>query len=404
METMFSLKSFYQQKEQMMGYNYVKALPKKRTEPMWKVQYVSFKKSDTKDSMVKYSKKEWDTSKDRWSTLGFHKYMSIDEAKVRARQLNSQLEIKRQEERLIKIAEENKNFQKRFYSVLPDEFVSEFEKRFMRKRDSEVDRGNRRTSRAMHIWKAAQKMIVSIGIEPTDWFYSTYEIYDYFYSKKFSVRYIQSILKIANLWGYFFCKKTGRAFLPIPAPKGYERARLIDGYYSKSYKLRVVSGPLAPENLYTAKGNIKDEQFNWLYLSVWFGLRPQEVDNLKNADLWKIEEQNGKKILWVFQTKIVAIPYEDRWKPVPIMFEEQEFALKIIKGLNFKRPLVKTVHRYFGKGIDLYGGRKGFVDLMLSKGHELENISVWMGHSTLDRTWRSYKQRRKFHIRASSSF
>jgi hypothetical protein len=28
-------------------------------------------------------------------------------------------------------------------------------------------------------------------------------------------------------------------------------------------------------------------------------------------------------------------------------------------------------------------GRKGFTDLMLAKGHSLENISIWMGHSTL---------------------
>ncbi len=382
----------------MMGY-YVKTLPKKKTEPKWKVQYVSFKKSDIKHSVTKYPKKEWDIAKDRWLALGFYKYMTLDEAKARASQLNSQLEIKRQEERLIKIAEESKNFQRRFDSVLPDEFVGEFEKRFMRKRDSEVDRGKRRTSRAMIIWKAAQKMIVSIGIEPTDWFYSTCEIYDYFHSKKYSIRYIQSILKIANLWGYFFCKKTGRAFLPVATPKGYERMRLIDAYYNKSEKLRTASGPLTPEDLYTSKGKIKDEQFNWLYLTVWLGLRPQEVDNLKNEELWKIEESNKRKILWVFQTKIVALPYEDRWKPIPFLFEEQEFALRIIKGQNFHRPLVKTVHRYFSKGIDLYGGRKGFVDLMLSKGHELENISVWMGHSTLERTWRSYKQRKKYHLR-----
>lgn len=381
-----------------MGY-YVKTLPNKKTEPKWKVQYVSFKKSDIKDSMAKYSKKEWDISKDRWLALGFYKYMSLVEAKARAKQLNSQQEVKRQEERLIKIENENKIFQKRFDSVLPDEFVGEFEKRFMRKRDSEVDRGKRRTSRAMIVWKAAQKMIVSIGIEPSDWFYSSYEIYDYFYSKKYSIRYIQSILKIANLWGYFFCKKTGRAFLSVPSPKGYERMRLIDAYYNKAEKLRTASGPLIPENLYTAKGQIKDEQFNWLYLTVWLGLRPQEVDNLKNTELWKIEESGKRRVLWIFQTKIVALPYDDRWKPIPILFEEQEFALRIIQGQRFQRPLVRTVHRYFGEGIDLYGGRKGFVDLMLSRGHELENISVWMGHSTLDRTWKSYKQRTKYHIR-----
>ncbi|TNF28846.1 MAG: site-specific integrase [Deltaproteobacteria bacterium] len=381
-----------------MGY-YVRALPQKKSEPKWKVQYVSFKKKDTKGSTAKFPKKEWDISKDRWTALGFYKYMSVEEAKVRARQLNSQLDLKRQEERIIEIEKKNEKFQKRFDSYLPEEFVAEFEKRFIRKRDSEVDKGKRRTSRAMHIWKAAQKMIVSINVEPSDWYYSIYDIYDYFHSKKYSIRYIQSIIKIANLWGFYFCKKTGRPFLQIPTPKGYERMRLIDAYYSKEQYCRKPSEPLEPDNLYTAKGQIKNEQFNWLYLTVWFGLRPQEVDNLKKKELWKIEEFNGKKVLWLFQTKIVALPYEDRWKPIPIIFEEQEFALRIVKGQNFRRPLVKTVRRYFGGGIDLYGGRKGFTDLMLAKGQELENISVWMGHSTLERTWRSYKQRRKYHLR-----
>lgn len=381
---------------------YIRALPKKKSEPKWKVQYVSFKKSDYKDSKAKFPKKEWDISTERWIALGFYRYLNLEEAKIRARQLNSQLEIKKQEERLLKSEEASRNFQKRFDSVLPEEFVSEFEKRFMRKRDSEVDRGRRRTSRAMLVWKAAQKMIVSIGVEPTDWFYSSYEIYDYFNSKKYSIRYIQTILKIANLWGYFISKKTGRAFLPISSPKGYERARLIDTYYNKTEKVRIASAPLAPEDLYISKGKIKNEQFNWLYLSVWFGLRPQEIDNFKIKELWRIEENSNPKILWVFQTKIISLPTEDRWKPIPILFHEQEFALRIIKSQTIQRPLVKTLHHYFGKGIDLYGGRKGFVDLMLSKGHALENISVWMGHSTLDRTWRSYKQRRKYHIGSSS--
>lgn len=111
--------------------------------------------------------------------------------------------------------------------------------------------------------------------------------------------------------------------------------------------------------------------------------------------MWTFESlPMGRKIIWIFQTKIIALPLEDRWKPIPLLFEEQEFALQIIKSKSFKRPLIKTMRKYFGKGIDLYGGRKGFVDLMLSKGQSLENISIWMGHSTLDRTWRSYKNKK----------
>jgi len=57
------------------------------------------------------------------------------------------------------------------------------------------------------------------------------------------------------------------------------------------------------------------------------------------------------------------------------------------------------MRQYFSKDIDLYGGRKGFTDLMLSRGNTIENISIWMGHSTLDRTWRSYKQKQNFTFR-----
>jgi hypothetical protein len=73
------------------------------------------------------------------------------------------------------------------------------------------------------------------------------------------------------------------------------------------------------------------------------------------------------------------------------------YGLLLESGI-FKRPILKTVRRHFGARVDLYGGRKEFPDLMLSLGHSLENISIWMGHSTLDRTWRSYKSRRRFHL------
>ncbi len=92
------------------------------------------------------------------------------------------------------------------------------------------------------------------------------------------------------------------------------------------------------------------------------------------------------------------MPPEDRWKPIPLLFDEQHFALKVIVDGILKRPLLKTVRLLFGKGFSLYGGRKGFVDLMLARGHAMENISIWMGHSTLSRTWRSYKNKRVFHI------
>ncbi len=169
-------------------------------------------------------------------------------------------------------------------------------------------------------------------------------------------------------------------------PRGYERQRLLDAHYKKNKNSRKASDPLSPEVLNQAAGKMHQANFNWLFISMWLGLRPQEIDNIHDQQLWKIETPIvGRKIFCIHQSKIIALPPEDRWKPIPILYEEQEFALRIIHSGNFKRPLVKTMRQYFSKDIDLYGGRKGFTDLMLLKGNTIENISIWMGHS-LDRT------------------
>ena len=381
-----------------MGYS-IKSLPKKKSEPKWKVQYVSFKKADAPISKAKMPRKTWDIVKKRWLSLGFNEFMTRAEAKARAQQLNAQLHIKRQEEKLQKIREEENKVQKRYDAVLPMEFVEEFEKRFIRQSDSQTEQGLRKTSRAQKRWKSAQRMIAAIGTDPSDWFYDMHRIYDYFYNLKMSPKYTNALIRAANLWGFFFCKKLGRAFLPVPYPRGFERNRLTDANNEKRGGVSRASLPLTPEELNKAKDKINIENFNWLFLSVWFGLRPKEIDEIQKEEFKKLEVlPTGRKIIWVYQSKVVALPQEDRWKPIPIIFDEQHFALKILKSDTFKRPLLKTMRKYFGDGVTLYGGRKGFSDLMLSKGQSFENISIWMGHATIQRTWRNYKNRRKFHL------
>jgi len=216
-----------------MGY-YVRSLRWKKSAPKWKIQFLSYKKSDALDSKAKKPKKEWDIPPDRWRTLGFHQSMSIDDANVRARQLNAQSLLKRQEERVRKFELERRQELVRNNAELPIEFVTEFEQRFIRIRDTEVARGKRRTSRVHTVWQAAQRMIVTLQIEPSEWFYATHEIYDYFHERQYSMRYMTAILNIANLWGFFISKKLARPFLPIPRPRGYERQRLLEAYYAKT--------------------------------------------------------------------------------------------------------------------------------------------------------------------------
>lgn len=332
--------------------------------------------------------------------------MNLEEAQVRVRQLNAQLFLKRQEERIKKLEEVEETFLKRHEAVLPDEFVSEIEARFVRPCGLTAEGGGRRRLvRRYVIWRAAQKMITALGMEPSDWFYHVHDIYDYFYQRQLSISYVQSILKLSNLWGHFISRKLCKPYWPIPMPKGYERQRMIEAYYKKEKWSRVPSKEITPEHLALLSGQINRPNFNWLYLSVWFGLRPQEIDCLHDKSMWRIEVlPTGRKVLWVFQTKIIALPPDDRWKPIPILFDEQHFALKIIESGGFKRPLIKTIRKHLGSGFSLYGGRKRFVDLMLARRHEMQNISIWMGHSTLSRTWRSYKKSEFFIFEATISY
>lgn len=383
-----------------MGY-YVRYLCRKKNAPQWKVQYVSYKKSDLREECsAEMPKRTWDIPKDRWRVLGFHQGMNLNEAQVRTRQLNAQLQLRRQEERLKKVREKENAFRLRHEANLPEEFACEFETRFVIPRGILSPEERRRcTKRHYTIWHATERMITTVGVDPSEWFYHINDIYDYFVERRLSLGYAQAILSMANLWGYFISRKLCKPFLPVPRPRGYERQRLLESFYQKESLRRGPSQPITPDHLRNLGDALNSKNLNWLNVSVWFGLRPQEIDSLKQPCRWRVETlPTGRKVLWVYQTKIIALPPEDRWKPIPIVCDEQNFALKIIQDGNHKRPLSKTIHQYLGREYGLYGGRKGFVDLMLSKGHSIENISIWMGHSSLNRTWRSYKNKKVWHL------
>jgi integrase len=80
-------------------------------------------------------------------------------------------------------------------------------------------------------------------------------------------------------------------------------------------------------------------------------------------------------------------------KPIPLWHEGQKRCLEIIASGNFRRPLAKTMAHHFGERTNCYAGRKGFVDLMRSLGQDFEDISQWLGHQSVDMTWKHYRNR-----------
>jgi len=321
--------------------------------------------------------------------------MTVDQAKDRAKQLNAKLHLKRREELHLAYENQANELQNKFQAAVPELYKQEFEQKYVYGRFNDPEW----RKRFFRTWRAVQKLLIEVQLDPCDWYDEMFKFYDYFHKKQFSYSYISRILRLTNLWGYFFARKTGQSFVRIPMPRGKERERILDAYFNKQGRHVCESDPLTPKQLEGVKSKINEANYNWLYLSVWLGLRPREIDQLHDSRLFKIQRTgDATALLWVYQTKLVSVPPRYRWKLIPIVFSGQSDVIKIIESGIFKRPINKTIRLHFGKFTTLYGGRKGFTDLMLAHQQQLENISQWMGHSTIERTWKNYKSRTIVHF------
>jgi integrase len=218
----------------------------------------------------------------------------------------------------------------------------------------------------------------------------------------YSYSYIRKILRLVNAWGYFICRKQGRPLYRIPLPRGHEKRRLLDAYFEKTDGAGRQSEPLSPQQLEGARPRLSAAHYRWIYLSVWLGLRPAEVDQLKfRGNVQYLFDSKNTPIISVYQTKLMSVPPRYRWKLIPLFLPEQKRAIDIIRRGRFERPPTYLVKRIFGPRNNLYAGRKGFTDLMLAHEQRMDHISQWMGHSTLQRTWTHYKNRLRVHYSAS---
>lgn len=337
-------------------------------------------------------RKELTIPTEGYTALGFHVFMTEAEAKSRVRQLNAEkrLEIKKAAAAARRVLVEEPLIESAF---LPPELVSEFSSWL-----KNTTLGSEKTERKYQkCWSVAKRIIADLQIEPHAYTDNRRLFYRALIQRKYSPDHARTMLRILNQWGQFVCRKQGRFFEKIPPPKGMEREKLAEANEGSKHYRAGGSAPLTLERLKKLKEHVSEEQYRWLYISLWFGLRPEEVDALRDRRLqWRIEEDAGTKYLWLYQPKLVALPKPRRWKAIPVLYAEQKKALEFIEEGSFKRPLTKTLKKYLELDqVSCYAGRKGFTDLMLDRGQKLEDISVWMGHTTIERTWKSYKDRQK---------
>jgi hypothetical protein len=305
---------------------------------------------------------------------------TVEEVKKHISQLNAQRSLERN--KIVGAArrvEANKRIESAY---LPKEMVEAFEVE-LRKRSTQ--------NKDLSHWRFVQYLIKELKIDPQDFADNQSNIYEYFQGKAISLSYAEKVLFILNKWGKFVSRKRRVYFEEVETPRGVEAQRIKRAQRKKKPN-RGPSEVLTPKMLLKLKDKLPNlKQYNWLGASVWFGLRPEEID-LHRCETY---EEDGVTILRVYQPKLSSIDEEKRWKPIPVLYPEQvEFLEPLLNG-DVERPLNKIIKRETGMRVTGYAGRKGFCDLMMDLGQKFEDISVWMGHKSIQRTWNDYKNRQR---------
>lgn len=311
--------------------------------------------------------------------LGFHKDLTFEQARALSRRLRAEDRVKRRTRDREARAYEQQEWRAQVRSAfLTDEDAELFEQLYLE--ENKI--------RPAH-WSTMQKIIVGTEIHPSEWFERKSRVYEQFLKLRCSYGYAKKLLRYLNLWGYFVCKKHMRAWLPVPGMDGNWRNRL-----EAARRPGGASLPLSPQMLEDKKAAMTKEHYRWLFVSVWFGLRPEEVDalNKSNEERWYITENpEFGYVLSVFQKKLYdrGVLPEDCWKHIPTVFKEQRTAIEYIKEGALVRPRGaggKFMRTHFGPGYSHYAGRNYFSGLLREAGYDLETRKHWLGHLSIKTT------------------
>lgn len=311
-----------------------------------------------------------------WKGLGLEGCKTIEEARAIVKHLNAKERVREQERRRNRIEARRRQEDLIECAHLPSALIVEFER--------EVLAAKR--LREPH-WAEAKRAIRAVKAQPADWYFKPHPFYDYFRERGHSPDYCGRILRMINEWGRFYCRRINSFWQDVPKPRGKFLNEIRRAYEAKTgggrYRAR-----LSFELLESKKAHLSRAEYAWLFISVAFGLRPEEINHsLRTEGRWGVRED----ALFVYQPKLERTESNPkrRWKRIDMKLPEQRTALKMIMAGEFKAPTRKKLKTLFGPKATLYGGRKEFFPRMRKLFDPL-TVARWMGHTTLETARRHY--------------
>lgn len=278
-----------------------------------------------------------------------------------------------------RILEEGRVKRSKQHAYLPGDVVEAFVK-------SRIEPQIDKAGKLLALWGRVQALVVGVGIEAPDWYLDYLVVHAWVVKQGWTADYSNRVLSLANKWGYLYCRKRATSFLPVPKLAGKYLVTARENIEGRERK----SKPLDKLDLRRLKSNLSPEQYRWVEVCFWFGLRPEECDQVAQYDGQKLSLSDS--VMHIYQPKLRAIPKRDRWKHIPAWLPEQTALLTaLLNKASLTRPPRYQVRKCFPEGVTLYGCRHGFTSYMQQRGQPMQTISAWLGHRSIVTTERYYK-------------
>lgn len=239
-------------------------VPKHHNKRGWKVLHVSYKGGKRVYRGV---------SLEEYVSFGLRLDMTQEEARATLKPFNSKEELARHEKRQNEIVDRLKSERLTDELYLPSDLLTEFE-------ESKLDLTR---PKIKSYWNRARQILAEVRLEPEDWDDNVHQFYNAFTKRQMSPSYVRQVFPLLNAWGKFIAKRRKCFFVPIPPMRGGNYKKVAEAYFNKTQTAgNKESDPLTPELLENKRTEFIPENYRWLLLSVWFGLRPIEVDLLRS--------------------------------------------------------------------------------------------------------------------------
>jgi integrase len=333
--------------------------------------------------------------KREWASVGVFDGMAPEEIKAALKRHNSSEQLKRWDEVKQRISAKQARDKLAFESQAPQDEVATFLNSI---RLENIEMTARAEQQLMAHWRAVARMLLELGRSP--WDLRPVEAAHYYLKKTWSPSHAKKVHSLFNRWGVWWAARRGQSF--VSAPLSRKALKAIGAAYEKSKRTDKASIPLTREMLEKAKNHLTPQQHRWLYVSIAFGLRPEEVDKLSTppGDWWKLTEDSGVQCLDVRQGKLSHLSEDKQWKLIPILHDDQRRALEYIHAGGLERPRVALMRLHIHPKVTPYGGRKAFeYEMCEVRGYAVETVAAWMGHQDLKMLWQRYRNRRKVRLK-----